>query len=325
MNNFAIILAAGKGTRMKSDKLKVAHKIAGKPIVSYVVDAAFAAGVKKAFVVVGHQAELLKETLDHSELQFVTQKEQLGTGHAVMQVALEWQPEEGDTVVVLAGDCPLIKPQTLRDLVAMHHESNAIATVLTTNMEDPAGYGRIIRGGMGTLMEIVEAKDCTPDQLKIKEINTGTYVFDAQALFNRLSQIRTDNSQQEYYLTDMIHILKEEGLVVSAYCLADSTQAIGVNTRQDIASTHEALYQEKNRALMQEGVTIIDPKTTKIDSIVEVGVDTIIYPFTCIYGASKIGSQCEIGSFSYLEDITLQDKEKIAPGTQYYPGSVKNV
>lgn len=308
-----IILAAGKGTRMKSDLLKVAHQVAGKPIVSYVIDTVKACNVDKVFLVVGHQRDHLKEILStYRGLEFVIQEEQLGTGHAVLQVAPHFSKDKSGDVLILAGDCPLIKEETLNNLIAVHKETNSVGTVLSVNMTEPAAYGRIIRGKMGSLQAIVEAKDCNEEQLKVSEINTGVYIFNTQKLFLHLSSLNTNNTQGEYYLTDIIKILKENGEVVSAYCADDPDQAIGINTRMDIAKTNQVIYQRNNVELMKNGVTILDPNTTFIDSTVTIGHDTIIHPFTRITGDSKIGKHCEIFSHCCILNTTIADNQKIS-------------
>ena len=310
----AIILAAGKGTRMKSGRLKVAHEVAGKPIVSYVLDAVIEVGVSQVYLVVGHQAETLKQEIKNKNVTFVTQDQQLGTGHAVMQVAPYFNMiNQHSTVIVLAGDSPLIKAKTLENLIAIHHESNAAVTVLTTKMEQPGQYGRILRGRMGTLTGIKEAKDCTLKEREISEINTGIYAFDAELLFEHLGKLNTNNTQGEYYLTDIIHILKAGGKVVSAFCMEDSDQAIGINTRMDLAKTNEILYKENNTHFMEQGVTIVDPKTTFIDSTVIIGQDTIIGPFTCIHGDSVIGANCEIGPHCFIKNGIVENNVVIPP------------
>lgn len=317
MTTNAIILAAGKGTRMKSGRLKVAHEVAGKPIVGYVLDAVLGIGVSHIYLVVGHQAETLKQEIKQSQVTFVTQEQQLGTGHAVMQVAPYFaNSSQKSTLIVLAGDSPLIKAKTLENLVAIHHESNAAVTVLTTKMANPGQYGRILRGRMGTLIGIKEAKDCTLKEREINEINTGIYAFDANLLFDHLGKLNTNNTQGEYYLTDIIHILKESGKVVSAYCMEDADQAIGINTRMDLAKTNEILYQENNIHFMEQGVTIIDPKTTFIDSTVKIGQDTIIGPFTCIHGNTVIGENCEISPHCYIRNGNVENFTVVPPFTR---------
>ena len=309
----AIILAAGKGTRMKSDILKVAHRVAGKPIVEYVLDTVLSLGVDQVYMVVGHQAELIQNALSHPLMTYVTQSEQLGTGHAVMQAAPYFAPNTTDSVIVLAGDCPLISEKTLRNLLAVHTESNAAATILTTVMDPPGTYGRIKRGKMGRVAGIKEAKDCTPQELEIREINTGVYVFNAGYLFETLPALSTNNAQNEYYLTDVIHLLKERGKPIEAYCTPDSDQAIGINTRMDMAKINSIIYQQNNQGLMQEGVTIVDPASTFVDSTVKIGRDSIINPFTVIQGNTVIGHNCQIGPHAVLTHCSVENGTVVPP------------
>lgn len=309
----AIILAAGKGTRMKSDLLKVAHHVAGKPIVEYVLDTVLGLGVDRVYMVVGHQADLIKNALPHPLVTFVTQVEQLGTGHAVMQVDGHFSPKPGDAVVVLAGDCPLIGSKTLRNLLTVHMESNAAATILTTMMDPPGSYGRIQRGKMGPVAGIKEAKDCSPQELEIREINTGVYVFNAVDLFDTLPELRTDNAQKEYYLTDVIHLLKAKGKSIEAYCTPDSDEAIGVNTRMDMAKINAIIYQRNNQILMQEGVTVVDPSSTFVDSTVSIGRDSILNPFTVIRGTTTIGTNCQIGPHAVLSNCQIESDTVVPP------------
>jgi bifunctional UDP-N-acetylglucosamine pyrophosphorylase/glucosamine-1-phosphate N-acetyltransferase len=216
-------------------------------------------------------------------------------------------------LVILAGDCPLIELETLQNLVSMHKESNADASILSTEMAEPGSYGRILRGKMGTVVGIKEAKDCTPDEYEITEINTGIYVFQRSALSDALKLITTNNNQQEYYLTDVIHILKEKGAVVEAYCTEDSDQAIGINTRMDLAKINQIIYQKNNVRFMQEGVTIIDPSNTFIDSTVSIGQDTIIFPFSVITGKTNIGCGVKIGPHVYIKDSVISQGTEIDP------------
>ena len=313
MGLHAIILAAGKGTRMKSDILKVAHRVAGKPIVEYVLDTVLALGVDQIYMVVGHQAELIQNALSHSTITYVTQAEQLGTGHAVMQAAPYFEENTTDSVIVLAGDCPLISEKTLRNLLAVHTESNAAATILTTVMDPPGTYGRIQRGKMGRVAGIKEAKDCSASELEIREINTGVYVFNAAYLFEILPSLSTNNAQGEYYLTDVIHLLKAQGKPIEAYCTPDSDQAIGINTRMDMAKINAIIYQQNNQVLMQEGVTIVDPASTFVDSTVTIGRDSILNPFTVIRGDTTIGHNCQIGPHAVLSNCHLESNSVVRP------------
>lgn len=311
----AVVLAAGKGTRMKSEILKVVHQVAGKPIINHVVDTVVELGAEDIYIVVGHQADLVKRNIQQKNTHFVYQEEQLGTGHAVLQVKPYLDLNKEDTLIILAGDCPLINEETLHNLIAIHEESNALGTVLTAMMDDPGSYGRILRGQMGTITGIKEAKDCSKEEKEIIEINTGVYAFQVKALFEHLEQVNTNNTQKEYYLTDVIHLLKEDGGAVASHCCENSNDVIGINTRADLARINQIIYQKNNHHFMQEGVTIIDPSTTFIDSTVQIGVDTIIEPFTIIRENSCIGSHCRIGSHSYIVNGTIANASQLAPYT----------
>jgi len=321
----AIVLAAGKGTRMKSELLKVAHEVAGRPIVSYVLESVLRCGVDEIFLVIGHQADRMRDIIQHPKITYVLQEQQLGTGHAVSQVEPFLSAQPDMPIVVLSGDCPLIKPDTVNNLIDIHRESNALGTILTTKMQDPFQYGRILRGKMGTVMGIREAKDCTEQELKIKEINAGIYVFQSHALFESLRQVSTNNKQGEYYLTDVIRILKEGGGAVSAFCMDNPDQALGINTRLDLAKTSSILYQENNRNLMEKGVTLIDPATTFIDSTVQIGRDTIIAPFSTLRGNTVIGETCEIGPYVFIQDGHIKDLEKILPFTRIIGSKTRDI
>ena len=309
----AIILAAGKGTRMKSDRLKVAHHVAGKPIVNYVIDCVDKLGVDSIYLVIGHQAEIIKDTIKHQKMTHVLQKNQLGTGHAVVQVEPLINKSPDRNVLILAGDCPLIEKESLDNLVAIHNKTKSVGTILSVKMDHPAAYGRILRGENGDVIGIKEAKDCSKEELAINEINTGIYLFNTKLLFDSLKKLNTNNQQGEYYLTDIIHILKKESEVVTAYCMDDPNQAVGINTRIDLAKINEILYQKNNKRFMEEGVTIIDPKSTFIDSSVTIGKDTIIAPFTIIEGATTIGENCHIGPHAYIKEGVLSNNSQVAP------------
>ncbi len=229
----AIILAAGKGVRMKSDLPKVFHSLAGKPMLSHVLDAAEGAGFDRTYVVVGYRADVLKDHYRDRGIVFVEQKEQLGTAHAVMQVAPLLLGVDAN-VVVLAGDMPLISAATLRALVRFHERARAAATVLVATLDEPFGYGRIIRNGAGGVARIVEEKDASDDEKRIREINTGVYCFQARALFDCLKEVRPENAQKEFYLTDVISILNEKGLPVMSFSAADPNEALGVNSREQL-------------------------------------------------------------------------------------------
>jgi len=240
----AIILAAGKGTRMKSDLPKVFHEILGEPMLTYVIQTVQKLKPQRILVVVGHQRELITDYYKEWPVEFVVQTEQLGTGHAVQQAESPLQGFNGN-VLVLAGDVPLLKAETLTDLVVWHDEHKAAATDLTAELPDAQNYGRIVRGADGSLVKIVEKKDASPAELQIKEFNTGTFCFDAKALFAALKEVKAENAQQEYYLTDTIHILRQQGLPVLAYKTADAGETLGINTREELVAIEKLLLKNK--------------------------------------------------------------------------------
>ena len=279
-----IILAAGKGTRMKSKLPKVLHKVCGKEMLRHVIDAAKAAGSSREVAVIGNGAELVKEKI--SGVEFVLQAEQLGTGHAVLCAKENFANSTG-TVMILCGDTPLITSELLKSFAEAHKNSNSAATVLTAEMPDATGYGRIIREADGSLKKIVEHKDATDAEKNIREVNAGIYCFDTQKLFGALSQVKNENAQGEYYLPDVLTILKSAGEKVGAFTANDYTLTLGINSRIQLAEAEKILRQRKNFELMDSGVTIIDPATTFIDFEVEIGQDTIIYPNTYLEGKTK--------------------------------------
>ena len=311
MTTQAIILAAGKGTRMKSDLIKVLHEVGGKPVVQWVIDSLLDIGIDSIHCVVGHQADKIRSAIQHPKVSFIDQTEQLGTGHAV-QIAvpsIDQSPES--KTLVLAGDCPLISAETLTEL--LQYNPSALATILSTHIIPPGSYGRIKRDSNGAVTGIKEAKDCSDDELTITEINTGAYLFQTGALIDSLSKIKSNNSQQEYYLTDTIHILKDEGKTVDAYCTPNDHESIGINSRQDLALVNHHMFTSKRNQLMQDGVTLIDPTTIYIDPTVTIDTDTIIHPFTTIKGNSSIASGCEIGPHAYIENETIKSYNRIPP------------
>ena len=243
-NVIAIILAAGKGTRMKSDLPKVFHKLAGRPMLNYVLDTVEKLRVDKIYVVVGHQAERVIENYKNRSLTFVEQEPQLGTGHAVMQVEPHLKDFEG-AVLILSGDTPLLTAETVNKLIETHLRFKATATILTAELSEPGYYGRIIRNPEGEVGKIVEAKEATSDELKIREINTGTYCFQAKALCAALKKIKPENVQQEYYLTDVIGILKSQGEKVYAYKTSDPDETIGINTQEELVRAEKILLSRK--------------------------------------------------------------------------------
>ncbi|MBO1004724.1 bifunctional UDP-N-acetylglucosamine diphosphorylase/glucosamine-1-phosphate N-acetyltransferase GlmU [Pseudogracilibacillus auburnensis] len=302
-NRFAIILAAGQGTRMKSKLYKVLHPVCGKPMVEHVVDNVSKLTVERTVTVVGHGAELVKSKLLNKS-DFVVQEEQLGTAHAVKQAKGILGDEEGTTLVI-CGDTPLITSETMEALLKHHHEHKAKATVLTAYTDQPDGYGRVIRNAEGLVEKNVEHKDTNEEERKIKEINTGTYCFDNQALFQALEKVSNDNAQGEYYLPDVIEILKNQNEVVSAYQTADFDETMGVNDRVALSEAERIMRKRINEYHMRNGVTIIDPTHTYIDASIRIGSDTIIYPGSIIKGNTTIAEDCQIGPNSELYNAVI--------------------
>ena len=302
-----VILAAGKGTRMKSARPKVLHHVAGQPMIDYVMSAAHSLNPRTTTVVVGHMKEALRQGLErYPGLAFVTQEPQLGTGHALLQTAGVLEPQTG-SVVLLSGDVPLLKRHTIAEVVRKHQESNAAATVLTAMVEQPYGYGRIVRV-KGRISRIVEERDASPSQRKIKEINSGIYVFSLAPLFQSLRGLASANAQGEYYLTDLISTYRRRRLAVETVVLDDSNETRGINSRSELAEASRIVRQKKNEELMAAGVTIEDPATTYIDEGVVVGPDTVIHPNVYIEGKTQIGQACEIHAGVRIINSVLADR-----------------
>ena len=315
MNKYAIILAAGKGTRMKSDRPKVLHEVAGKTMLAHVVAATSAIKPEKTIAIVGHGATDVLSTLPE-HVAYVKQEEQLGTGHAVKIAEPLLKNLHGMTLVI-AGDTPLIRPETLAELFAYHQAEKATATILTAIADDPTGYGRIIRED-GHVSKIVEQKDANDFEKSVQEINTGTYVFDNRALFEALSNITTDNAQGEYYLTDVIEIFKDDAKKVSAFVLDDFNESIGVNDRVALSQAENIMRERINTKHMLNGVTLIDPAATYIDADVEIGADTIMEPNVVIKGQSVISQGVHITSGSRIESSRLHHNTEVRHSTVEY-------
>lgn len=309
----AIILAAGEGTRMKSKTSKVLHKVCGKPILSYIVDAGKNAELGKNVVIVGHSGEKVKEYFKDEDIIFKTQPigddVPYGTGYAVMQAVEEI--EDDSTVVILYGDTPLIRQETIKSLMKYHKENNFKGTVLTAKLLDPKGYGRIVRDEEGYISKIVEDKDASPEEKEINEINSGIYCFDGKLLKHSLSQITNDNAQNEYYVTDVIEILKREGHKVGAYIIEDSVEINGVNSRVQLAFCEDVMRKRINNFHMENGVTIINPGNTYIESNVKIGRDTIIYSGVVLEGNTEIGEDCIIKQGTRIENSTIRNNVTI--------------
>jgi len=298
-----VVLAAGKGTRMKSALPKVLHRVGGKSMLQHVLDAANKAGSEKNIVVVGFGGQTVKEAIG-SQAEFVVQEEQLGTGHAVMQ-AEQLLKEFDGTVMVLCGDTPLLQGDLIAKLYNEHKQAGAKATVLTAKMPDATGYGRIIRTANGAVRKIVEQKDASAEELLVDEVNSGIYCFECAALFESLAKLNCNNAQGEYYLTDVLEILGKENEKVWAVVADDYEQTLGINSRVQLAGAEHILRRRKTIELMDQGVTIMDPASTFVDMQVTVGKDTIIYPFTWLEGSTTIGESCEIGPNSRFMDTTI--------------------
>jgi len=302
-NRYAVILAAGQGTRMKSKLYKVLHPVCGKPMVQHVVDQVMKLNIQEIVTIIGHGAEMVKAQLGETS-QYALQDQQLGTAHAVSQAQSVLEGKSGVTIVV-CGDTPLIKAETMEALFKHHEELGAKATILTARIEDPTGYGRIIRNVDGLVEKIVEHKDASEDERKINEINTGTYCFDNTALFEALKNVSNNNVQGEYYLPDVIEILKKQGEVVTAFQTNDLEETLGVNDRVALAEAERIMRSRTNAAHMRNGVTIIDPANTYIETGVEIGQDTVIYPGTMIKGKTVIGAECHIGPNSEIDSCEI--------------------
>lgn len=303
----AVILAAGQGTRMKSSLPKVLHPVAGVPMVEHVLRAARSMSPATITLVVGHQAEAIRGVLgDRHGIQFALQVPQLGTAHALRQAETLVAGRTG-TLVLLSGDVPLLSAATLHRLLEAHHAAGAAATVVTATVDRPYGYGRIIRTG-GRIVRIVEERDASPAERRVREINSGIYAFDLAPLFDALRAIAAQNAQGEYYLTDLIAVYRRRKLPVEALIVDDPREIRGVNSRSELAEVSAIMRQKKNEELMAAGVTIVDPATTYIDPDVEVGADTVIHPGVVIQGHSRIGSACEIHACVRIADSELADR-----------------
>ena len=302
-----VILAAGKGTRMKSALPKVLHKAGELPLIEHVFRAAGELAPASTTVIVGHQAETVEQSLpQRMGLAFAVQQPQLGTGHALLQAEPILRERQG-LVVLLSGDVPLLRAATLAQLVEVHRDRRAAATVLTAIVDEPDGYGRIIRDDTGAITAIVEHKDATPEQRQVSEINSGIYAFDLDGLFGALKEIGASNAQGEYYLPDLVTIFRARGQVVETVVAQDPREILGVNSRRELADVSAILKATRNDALMESGVTIIDPASTFIGPDVTIGPDTTIHPGVYLEGRTSIGANCVINSGVRILDSQIEE------------------
>ncbi len=311
----AVILAAGKSTRMKTEVPKVMHDICGRPMLAYVIDACREAGISQFHVVVGFGKEMIIEAFKGVPgVNFVEQHEQKGTGHAVSMCADALKGFDGD-VVTIAGDMPMIRAATLRELLGNHAAAGAKASIATTVLDDPSGYGRIVRDAKGAFVEIVEHRDCTPKQREIHEVNPSYYCFDCKTLFETLPKIKPNNVKGEYYITDALSIILGAGHTVCAKTNVPAEDAVGINSRRDLADVSKVMQRRIQNELMAQGVTIVSPDNTWIDSRATIGAESVIEPFSYIEGHARIGANCRVGPYAMVSDgAVVADGAIVGPG-----------
>jgi bifunctional UDP-N-acetylglucosamine pyrophosphorylase/glucosamine-1-phosphate N-acetyltransferase len=307
----AIILAAGGSTRMNTQLAKVLHEVCGRPMLAYVLDACRKVGIKKICVVVGFGAEQVQEQFANAEdVVWVRQDEQLGTGHAVACCKEHLEGFDGQ-VLVLCGDGPLIRSHTLKALIEKHESGRSAATLATAVLDDPTGYGRIVRDAYGNMQGIVEDSDCTPEQRTIKEINPSNYLFNCKILFEAIEKVKPDNVKKEYYLTDAVSGIIATDHKVEAITAVPPDEAVGINSRAQLSAASKIMQQRIQRRLMEDGVTIVDPHNTWIDARAQIGQDTVIEPFTYIHGEVTIGRACRVGPFAHLRHGTVLENDVV--------------
>jgi bifunctional UDP-N-acetylglucosamine pyrophosphorylase/glucosamine-1-phosphate N-acetyltransferase len=339
----AIVLAAGEGSRMRSERPKPLHRLCGRPMLMYVLDALAEVDVDRAVIVVGHKGEWvakkMQEHTHHLTVEFVEQRVQRGTGDAAM-VGLVGLPDDDDDrdVLVLPGDAPLLRPGTIAELVRHHRATGAAATLLTARLSDPTGYGRIVRGPDGGVHRVVEQQDAEPDELAIDEVNTSIYCFRRSLLRPALRRVEPDNVQGEYYLTDVVEVLVSTGHSVAAVGADDPAEVQGVNDRLQLASAEAELRRRTNERLLRSGVTMLDPHSVFVDTTVSVGPDVTLFPGVILQGSTRVGEGCEIGPDTRLVDCTvgsecvveqttgrsaeIGDRARVGPYAALGPGSV---
>jgi bifunctional UDP-N-acetylglucosamine pyrophosphorylase / glucosamine-1-phosphate N-acetyltransferase len=310
-----VILAAGLGTRMKSRQAKVLHRAGGKTLLQHVIDTARElAPPERIFAVVGHQADRVREAVAPSGIGFIEQKEQKGTGHAMLMSRDAMSHLDG-YLMILYGDSPLLQTATLARLIAQETQGTAAGVLMSAIMADPTGYGRVIRDQRGNVLDVVEQKAGTPEQLAVREANMGIYCFRADLFWKHLGELEPNNTAQEYYLTDMPAILTRAGHTVEAMQIADPAEALGINDRAQLAEVDAIFRERARRNLMASGVTLIKPETITVDAGVEIGMDSIIEPFAQILGRTKLGENCRVGACSIIQDSDLGDRVEIGAFT----------
>ena len=317
----ALILAAGKGTRMKSKVCKVLHTIAGRPMISYVIDAVRLLGFERIVLVVGHQADEVQKSISPDGLEFVLQEPQLGTGHAVAASAGRLRDFDGNALI-LCGDIPLIRSETLQDFRSYHERQESRVTVMTASVDDPKGYGRIIRNRNGTIDRIVEEADANSEEKGAKEINTGIYLVDAHLLYSLVDRIQPENAQGEYYLTDIVAEAAKERIPAHACLLQNPVEATGINTRSELAYASQIIWNRKRQDMMAACVTMQDPASVYVDDLAQVGRDTVIHPCVNIMGATEIGEECIIESGVYIMNSKIGNRVQILQGSRLNKASV---
>jgi len=298
------VLAAGKGKRMKSSLPKVLHPILGKAVISYVIDAIKRVNPERTFVVIGHGSEEIEKTLNSYRLEYVIQSEQLGTGHAVLSAKDVLKGFNGH-ILVLNGDSPLVRPETLKRFITSHLKTKNSLSILTANLEHPTGYGRLIRNSKGDVLKIVEERDASSKEKVITEINSGIYCVESRLLWRVLEKVRRNNYQKEIYLTDIVYLSSSAGERVNGFLIKDAEEVLGINNRVELTTAEGIMRERVNDHMMMSGITIINPQDTYISSQVSIGLDTIIYPNTYIFGDTRVGKRCRIGPSVWIEDSKI--------------------
>lgn len=312
---FSIVLAAGKGTRMKSELPKVIHPVFFAPMICHVLDSIQKIKPDEIVVITGHQAERVEEVLTDFPVRFARQDKQLGTGHAVL-MAQESLKDKTGTALILCGDTPLIKSSTLQAMITAHHAQQSTLSVMTTIVDDPTNYGRIVTNEQNSIERIVEEKDASPSERQIKEVNAGIYCVDLSFLFSALRQVGTNNNQGEVYLTDIVGIARKEGHAVGHFVCADPLEITGVNSRVELARANVIMQQRRNQELMLDGVTMIHPDSIFVENSVTIGRDTEIHSHCLLEGNTVIGKNCSLGPFCHLNNCQVQDQVSVESFTK---------